>query len=101
MSHKNDSAARLQGLQRQGGPTTAVAAKPGTGFISSEAFAVRTAAGTGTRRLSIACALSGRTVTPDEELQWVVFPEAVNNFEYLWDSTAAAVDLESSRTAHG
>ena len=84
----------LPELRRLGGPASAVAARNGVGFTSLEAFPVELSQGTGTRLFEIPSDLGDRVVETGEQLQWVVFPEGAGPVPVLWDSTAAAIDLE-------
>ncbi len=84
----------LPELKRHGGPTSAVAARNGVGFTSSEAFPIELSQGSGTRLFEIPADIDDRVVETGEQLQWVIFPEGAGPVPALWDSTAAAIDLE-------
>ncbi|WP_240347480.1 hypothetical protein [Curtobacterium sp. 24E2] len=92
----------MRELQRSGGPTTAVAARNGVGFGSSEGWLVERPAGAGVV-VAIVPGSGGRVVAPGDELSWVWFPERTlpqgatepteADLPHFWDATAFAVDV--------
>ncbi|WP_235035859.1 GH92 family glycosyl hydrolase [Curtobacterium sp. 18060] len=92
----------MRELQRSGGPTTAVAARNGVGFGSSEGWLVERPAGDGAV-VALVPGSGGRVVAPGDELSWVWFPERTlpqgatepteADLPHFWDATAFAVDV--------
>ncbi|WP_243834013.1 MULTISPECIES: GH92 family glycosyl hydrolase [unclassified Curtobacterium] len=92
----------MRELQRSGGPTTAVAARNGVGFGSSEGWLVERPAGDGAV-VALVPGAGGRVVAPGDELSWVWFPERTlpqgaaepteANLPHFWDATAFTVDV--------
>jgi predicted alpha-1,2-mannosidase len=89
-------------LQRSGGPTTAVAARNGVGFGSTEAFLVERPPG-GPTAVGLVPVLAGQTIDPGDALSWVWFPERTlpdgvtepseDDLPHFWDATAFALDV--------
>ena len=92
----------MEELQRSGGPTTAVAARNGTGFTSAEGFLVERPAGESSTTSTVP-GYAGRTIDAGDELSWVWFPERTlpdgadepteADLPHFWDATAFGVDL--------
>ncbi|ROS37357.1 GH92 family glycosyl hydrolase [Curtobacterium sp. PhB78] len=92
----------MRELQRSGGPTTAVAARNGVGFGSSEGWLVERPAGDGAV-VALVPGAGGRVVAPGDELSWVWFPERTlpqgaaepteADLPHFWDATAFTVDV--------
>ncbi|WP_437582662.1 GH92 family glycosyl hydrolase [Paramicrobacterium sp. CJ85] len=86
---------------RQGGPTTAVAARQGAGFSSPEAYLLEQSQTSPTRW--VIPELTGHQVAAGDELSWVWFPERslptgaehpnVDDLETFWAATAFTLDL--------
>jgi predicted alpha-1,2-mannosidase len=89
-------------LQRSGGPTTAVAARNGVGFGSTEAFLLERPAGVASEVATVP-GFADRTVDEGDVLSWVWFPERTlpdgvtepsdADLAHFWDATAFAVDV--------
>ncbi|MFS0728653.1 GH92 family glycosyl hydrolase [Curtobacterium sp. 1P10AnD] len=89
-------------LQRSGGPTTAVAARNGVGYVSAEAWLVERPSGADPTE-GIVPGFVGRTIAPGDELSWVWFPERTlpegltepteAELPHFWDATAFSIDL--------
>jgi hypothetical protein len=83
------------------GPTTAVAARNGVGFVSQEATPVEQTDPRGTVQVLPGC--SGKEVGPTDVLTWVWFPErslpegqtepTVPDLDGFWAATAFALDV--------
>lgn len=92
----------MRELQRSGGPTTAVAARNGVGFGSTEAFLVERPAGSPTE-VAVVPGFDGRTILDGDALSWVWFPERTlpegatepseADLPHFWDATAFALDV--------
>ncbi|WP_439689536.1 GH92 family glycosyl hydrolase [Curtobacterium sp. SP.BCp] len=89
-------------LQRSGGPTTAVAARNGVGYTSTEAWLVERPSGADPTE-GIVPGFAGRTIAPGDELSWVWFPERTlpdgltepteADLPHFWDATAFGLDV--------
>jgi predicted alpha-1,2-mannosidase len=86
---------------RRGGPTTAVAARNGVGFVSQEATPIAQTDARGT--VQVLPEHAGREVGPTDVLTWVWFPErslpegqtepTVPDLDGFWAATAFALDV--------
>ncbi|TWX36314.1 glycoside hydrolase family 92 protein [Frigoribacterium sp. ACAM 257] len=81
-------------MRRDGGPSAPVAARPGVGATSLEAWRLDVDAGAGLVRADLPVA-TGHPVDVLDQLSWQVCPVGADApFDSLWDATAVALDVQ-------